>query len=69
MAYAARRRPEVDDDDLADILEIVESARPWALDESDKGWEWVGRTPEEGGYGCLKPLKNISVLLGESRRN
>lgn len=49
MAYAARRRREVDDGDLADMLEIVESARLWALDESEYGMEWneVGRTPEE----------------------
>ena len=39
MAYAARRRREVDDGDLLDMLEIVESARLWALDESDRGWE------------------------------
>ncbi|MCY1190225.1 hypothetical protein RDI61_14325 [Pseudomonas plecoglossicida] len=32
MAYAAHRRQEVDDDDLVDMLEIVESARLWALD-------------------------------------
>lgn len=31
MAYAARRRLEVDDGDLVDMLEIVESARLWAL--------------------------------------
>lgn len=36
MAYAARRRREVDDGDLVDMLEIVESARLWALDESEK---------------------------------
>ncbi len=39
MAYAARRRREVDDGDLVDMLEIVESARLWALDESERGWE------------------------------
>lgn len=39
MAYAAHRRQEVDDDDLVDMLEIVESARLWALDESERGWE------------------------------
>ena len=38
MAYAARRRQEVDDGDLVDMLEIVESARLWALDESERGW-------------------------------
>ncbi|APO81669.1 hypothetical protein [Pseudomonas putida] len=31
MAYAARRRREVDDGDLVDMLEIVETARLWAL--------------------------------------
>ncbi|WP_137188274.1 hypothetical protein [Pseudomonas asiatica] len=35
MAYAARRRREVDDGDLVDMLEIVESARLWALDGAD----------------------------------
>lgn len=39
MAYAAHRRQEVDDGDLVDMLEIVESARLWALDESERGWE------------------------------
>ncbi|WP_412481318.1 hypothetical protein [Pseudomonas asiatica] len=39
MAYAARRRREVDDGDLVDMLEIVESARLWALDESDRDLE------------------------------
>ncbi|MNR62851.1 hypothetical protein D3C85_1849830 [compost metagenome] len=39
MAYAARRRREVDDGDLVDMLEIVESARQWALDESERGLE------------------------------
>ena len=37
-AYAARRRREIDDGDLVDMLEIVESARLWALDESEMGW-------------------------------
>lgn len=32
MAYAARRRQEVDEGDLVDMLEIVDSARLWALD-------------------------------------
>lgn len=31
MAYAAHRRQEVDDGDLVDMLEIVESASLWAL--------------------------------------
>nr|WP_282103266.1 hypothetical protein [Pseudomonas sp. PNPG3] len=37
MAYAARRRQEVDDGDLVDMLEIVESARLWALLDQE---EW-----------------------------
>lgn len=35
MAYAALRRQEVDDGDLVDMLELVESARLWALDGAD----------------------------------
>ena len=35
MAYAACRRWEVDDGDLVDMLEIVESARLWALECAD----------------------------------
>ena len=35
MAYAARRRLEVDDGDLVDMLEIVESARLWAQEGAD----------------------------------
>ncbi|MNM71066.1 hypothetical protein D3C81_827190 [compost metagenome] len=35
MAYAALRRREVDDGDLVDMLELVESARLWALDGTD----------------------------------
>ncbi|WIV25885.1 hypothetical protein QN085_09935 [Pseudomonas sp. M2(2023)] len=35
MAYAARRRREVNDGDLVDMLEIVESARLWALEGAD----------------------------------
>ncbi|MCE0966331.1 hypothetical protein [Pseudomonas sp. NMI4491_12] len=35
MAYAARRRREVDDGDMVDMLEIVESARLWALEGAD----------------------------------
>ena len=37
MAYAACRRREVDDGDLVDMLEIVESARLWALVGVDLG--------------------------------
>lgn len=34
MAHAARRRQEIADEDLVDMLEIVESARLWALEEA-----------------------------------
>ncbi|MDN4511443.1 hypothetical protein QYE47_02825 [Pseudomonas sp. 2,4-D] len=37
MAYAAHRRQEVDEGDLVDMLEIVESARLWALVGVDLG--------------------------------
>ena len=40
MAYAARRRREVDDGDLVDMLEIVESARLWALEGALSGLPW-----------------------------
>ena len=39
IAYAAHRRREVGDGDLAEMLEIVESARLWALGESERVWE------------------------------
>lgn len=31
MAYAARRRQEIDEGDLVDMLELAEAARLWAL--------------------------------------
>ncbi|WP_256676022.1 hypothetical protein [Pseudomonas sp. Kh13] len=46
MAYAARRRREVDDGDLVDMLEIVESARLWAHEESS----WL--LAANNGYGA-----------------
>lgn len=39
MVYAARRRREVDDEDVVDMLEIVETAGLWALAESWRVWE------------------------------
>jgi len=39
MAYAARRRREVDDGDLVDMLELAEAARLWAVDESERDLE------------------------------
>lgn len=38
MAYAARRRMDVDDNDLVDMLELAEAARMWALMEHEEAW-------------------------------
>ncbi len=38
MAFAARRRRDVDDDDLAEMLEVVEAGRLWALNEHEDAW-------------------------------
>jgi len=38
MAYAAHRRREVGDDNLADMLELAEAARAWALLEHEEAW-------------------------------
>lgn len=38
MACAARRRREVDDGDLFDMLELADSARLWALLEHEEAW-------------------------------
>ena len=35
MAYAARRRQEIDQSDLVDMLEMAEAARMWALECTD----------------------------------
>ncbi len=42
MAYAAHRRREVDDGDLVDMLELVESARLWALEHEPSGGPLIG---------------------------
>lgn len=38
MAYAARRRRDISDADLADMLELAEAGRAWALEEHDNAW-------------------------------
>ena len=38
MAYAARRRRDIDDDTLVDMLELAEAARMWALMEHEEAW-------------------------------
>jgi len=38
MAYAARRRRDIDDDALVDMLELAEAARMWALIEHEEAW-------------------------------
>lgn len=35
MAYAARRRDEIDEGSLVDMLELAEAARMWALECTD----------------------------------
>ena len=38
MAYAARRRQEVDGGTQSDMLELAEAARTWALLEHEEAW-------------------------------
>lgn len=45
MALAARRRREVDDECLCDMLELAEAARGWALLEHEEAWHI-------GLFGC-----------------
>ncbi|WP_085622036.1 MULTISPECIES: hypothetical protein [unclassified Pseudomonas] len=37
MAYAARRRREIDEGELVDMLELAEAARLWALEHDHSG--------------------------------
>lgn len=58
MAYAARRRMDVDDDDLVDMLELAEAARMWALMEHEEAWA-IGlfgdyEPDHQGGYQVIK---------------
>ena len=39
MALAAHRRKDVEEGELADMLELVEAARLWALIEQESDWE------------------------------
>lgn len=48
MAFAARRRREVDDVCLCDMLELAEAARVWALLEHEEAWH-IGLFEYEGG--------------------
>ncbi|MBC3421765.1 hypothetical protein [Pseudomonas sp. RW3S2] len=38
MALAARRRREVGDEELSEMLEFVEAGRLWALNEHEEAW-------------------------------
>ncbi|WP_405124548.1 hypothetical protein [Pseudomonas alloputida] len=38
MAYAARRRRDIDEAALVDMLELAEAARMWALMEHEEAW-------------------------------
>lgn len=42
MAMAAHRRREVDADQLCEMLELVESARLWALEHEPSGGQLIG---------------------------
>ncbi|MFV3289168.1 hypothetical protein ACNFBR_10545 [Pseudomonas sp. NY11955] len=58
MAYAARRRLDVDDSDLVDMLELAESARMWALAEHEEAWA-IGlfgdyEADHQGGFQVIK---------------
>lgn len=55
MAYAARRRREVDDGCLSDMLELAEAARAWALLEHEEArhiglFEYEGWVEHEPGW-------------------
>lgn len=39
MAYASRRRKDVDARVLSDMLELTEAARTWALLEHEEAWD------------------------------
>lgn len=58
MAFAARRRREVDDGCLCDMLELAEAARMWAMIEHEEAWA-IGLFGEyeadhQGGYQVIK---------------
>lgn len=38
MAYAARRRRDINDAELTEMLELAEAGRAWALEEHDNAW-------------------------------
>jgi len=58
MAYAARRRRDIDDDALVDMLELAEAARMWALMEHEEAWALglFGDYPQDhpGGAQVIK---------------
>ncbi|SNB84737.1 hypothetical protein SAMN02745900_04490 [Pseudomonas sp. URIL14HWK12:I8] len=62
MAYAARRRRDIDDDALVDMLELAEAARMWALMEHEEAWALglFGDYPQDqpGGGQVIKGSGN-----------
>lgn len=54
MAYAARRRRDIDDDTLVDMLELAEAARMWALMEHEEAWALglFGEYPQDHPRGA-----------------
>ena len=54
MAYAARRRRDINDAELTDMLELAEAGRVWALSEHEEAWVLgiiVNETKEEWAEG------------------
>lgn len=53
MAILARRRREVDDDQLSEMLEFAESARLWGLVEHEDAWSigLFGDYPPDDEWG------------------
>lgn len=65
MAYAARRRREVDDGCLSDMLELAEAGRMWALMEHEEAWD-IGlfgdyEPDHHAGYQVIKGAGNPHI--------
>lgn len=76
MAYAARRRRDIDDDTLVDMLELAEAARMWALMEHEQAWALglFGDYPQDhpGGAQVMKGAAvppPVSSYIKERKRS
>ena len=54
LAMAAHRRKEVEEDQLADMLDFTESARMWGLFEHDSIATRGGKGSEHSANGCSR---------------